>query len=218
MEEPEIAVRADHAVIAGAVGLLIEHEKTDVRVGQHVAAEPQRGEVGRERCLRASLLNIEGSDAVLTNPAGQTRATENRNRFASVAQPDAPAEEQDRVLRGVLSSSADIPADAESAAEATASGVPGILGELEDAGILQKEIALFGEEEAEAREIHLLLIDFDLREIRVDRKVPRQAARHAVLHVEPGVEVTADACKRRLAGAPEDVRLDSQVAAGSDAL
>ena len=50
--------------------------------------------------------------------------------------------------------------------------------------VLEEELALLGKEQREAIEVHLLLIDLDLREIGVVRRVERQARRDRVLHVE----------------------------------
>ena len=41
--------------------------------------------------------------------------------------------------------------------------------EIEDAAPLEKEIALFREEQIEPRQVHLLLVDLDLREVGVVR-------------------------------------------------
>ena len=51
----------------------------------------------------------------------------------------------------------------------------------EGAGVLQEEIALLGKEDVEARQVHLLLIDFDLREIGAVRGV--QGQRGAMLYL-----------------------------------
>ena len=46
--------------------------------------------------------------------------------------------------------------------------------EREVAGVLEEEVALLGKEQVEARQVHLLLIDFDLREIGPVGRVERQ--------------------------------------------
>ena len=95
----------------------------------------------------------------------------------------------------------------------------GVGTELEDARVLEEEVALLRKEQAEPRQVDLLLVGLDLREVGVDGEVPRQAARDAVLHVEAGLEV---ADRRRLGrharAAGEHVRLDAQVVARADAL
>ena len=49
--------------------------------------------------------------------------------------------------------------------------------EVEHAGPLEEELSLLGEEQAEPREVDLLVVDFGLREIRVHREIERQVAR-----------------------------------------
>src|SRR5262249_22540612 len=62
--------------------------------------------------------------------------------------------------------------------------------ESEQPAILEKELALLGKEETEAREIDLLLVGLDLREVGVVGEVGRQVLREAVLHVD--ADVTRD--------------------------
>ena len=81
--------------------------------------------------------------------AGEPRAADDRDRLAGRGQADSPAEEQIGLDRGRR----------EGAAGA----------HLEQAGVLEEEVALLGKEEAEPRQVHLLLVDLDLREIGVVR-------------------------------------------------
>ena len=129
-----------------------------------------------------ALLDVQRADRPAADAAGQARAGEQRNGIAGRRQADLPAEEEDHVLRRVLAPAA--------TAAATATGVAG--AELEDARVLEEEVALLGEEQAEARQVDLLLVGFDLREVGVDREVPRQPGRDAVLHVEAGVVVLVE--------------------------
>ena len=57
----------------------------------------------------------------------------------------------------------------------------------EDALALEKEVALLGKEQVEPRQVDLLLVLFDLREIGVVREVGGQALGDAVLHVDADV-------------------------------
>src|SRR5207244_3299639 len=59
--------------------------------------------------------------------------------------------------------------------------------EIEDALVLQEEIALLRKEEAEAGEVDLLLIRFDLCEVGVVGQVGGEPARHAHLYVETAI-------------------------------
>ena len=56
--------------------------------------------------------------------------------------------------------------------------------ELEDVGILEKEIALLGEEQAEPRQIDLPIVDFGRREIGVERQSRIQRRRDLVEDIE----------------------------------
>ena len=66
------------------------------------------------------------------------------------------------------------------------------LAELKHLGVLEKERPLLGEEQREPRQVHLLLVRFDLREVGVDRHIERQVGPHAPLHVEPDVTRAID--------------------------
>ena len=98
--------------------------------------------------------------------------------------------------------------------------------EAELAGVLDEEVALFGKEQAEARQVHLLLVDFDLREIGVIGRVERQRRREAVLDIHAAVVVleSRERIERRQLGRrrarlvrlPENVRLHLEIAALAD--
>ena len=83
-----------------------------------------------------------------------------RNRIAVLIDADPPREEQLHLARRA---------------------------ELEEPGVLEKERPLLGEEQIEAREVDLLVVDFDLREVRVERGVEREAGRDSVLEIQSGV-------------------------------
>ena len=68
---------------------------------------------------------------------------------------------------------------------AAAAATPAAAAERERALVLEEELALLREEQAEAREVDLLLVGFDLREVGVVGEVGRQALRDAALRVEP---------------------------------
>ena len=56
-------------------------------------------------------------------------------------------------------------------------------------GILEEERALLGEKQREPRQVDLLFVGFDLREIGVHRQVERQLRAHAPFDVEADVAV-----------------------------
>ena len=62
----------------------------------------------------------------------------------------------------------------------------------QDASLLEhpqseEEVALFRKEQVESREVDLLLVGFDLREVGVDGQVGDEPLRDRVLHVEPSL-------------------------------
>ena len=98
--------------------------------------------------------------------AGQARAAQDRDRLAGSDKADPPAEEEAHVLRSGSAARRRVAAAATLAAD---------IAELEDALVLEEEIALLGEEQVEPREVDLLLVGFDLREVGVDGEVPARA-------------------------------------------
>ncbi len=111
--------------------------------------------------LRAPMLYAPGA-------AGEPAAAQHRHRLA-LAQPDLPAEEQQRhVARAVAGLHA---------------------AEVEDALALDEEVALLGEEQAEAGQVDLLQVLFHLGEVGPHGGVEDQAAGQPVLEVEAGVGV-----------------------------
>ena len=87
--------------------------------------------------------------------AQSSAGTERRN--ASAVETDPPAEKE-------------IGRDATAGAQAGARAS----GKRERAEVLQEEIPFFGKEQVEPREVHLLLVHLDLREIGVGRDVDGQ--------------------------------------------
>src|SRR5262249_35610827 len=65
----------------------------------------------------------------------------------------------------------------------TVAGCTARAAEGKDALILQEELALLGKEQAEAGEVDLLLVGFDLREVGVVREIGGEILRHRVLRV-----------------------------------
>ena len=86
-------------------------------------------------------LHVQQADVEAPGLARHAAAAQNRNRLAVVADADAAAEEQVD-LAGVA--------------------------DREEAGVLEEERPLLREEQVEAVEVHLLIVDLDLREVGVD--------------------------------------------------
>ena len=90
--------------------------------------------------------------------------------LAALVEADAPAVEQHRRVAG-----AGVLPGRDDAAEG------------ERALVLEEELALLGKEQAEPRQVDLLLVGLDLGEVGVVGEVRGQALRHAVLHVDADV-------------------------------
>ena len=132
-------------------------------------------------------LHVQETDVESTGPAGQAGAAEDRHGHAA-AQADPPAEEEFR-----------------------AAPERGPAADAEETGVLQEEGPLFGEEQAEAVEIDLLIVGFHLGEVRVDGQVKRQARGDAVLEVHADVAVVG-AALHVVAGRAQDVRSQLEIA------
>src|SRR4029453_6838146 len=126
---------------------------------------------------------------------GKTRPADDRDRLPRIREADATAEEQNRIANAVPGAPGRAAGGVPVAPRPPAAGA----AELVDAGVLEKEVTLLRKEQAEARQVDLLLVGFDLREVGVDGEIPRQPAGDAVLGVEPDVGVVADL---RLYGLP----------------
>ena len=164
--------------------------RADAAAAQDVALGARDGERGRLDALRLALerrqlagADAEQADGETARFAAQSSAgTERRN--APAVETDPPAEEQ--IRRHAT-------AGAEAGARTS--------GKRERPEVLQEEIPLLGKEQVEARQVHLLLVDLDLREIGVDRDVDGQVLCHAVL------EIAADPVRRVVREAGRDRRI-----------
>jgi hypothetical protein len=84
--------------------------------------------------------------------------------------------------------------------------------EVEHPGVLEEELAFLWEEQAELREVHLLLVGLRLREIGPHREVQRERGSDAVLRVEPDVlTVVESAAAHRARRVGRDPRFEPQV-------
>src|SRR5205823_4017126 len=92
-------------------------------------------------------------DAEPPDAPGEPAAGLNRDRLARGREPDPPREEQQHLLFRRGESRAAEPRFARDVAE------------VEHPGVLEEELALLRKEQAELREVHLLLVGFRLREI-----------------------------------------------------
>ena len=142
-------------------------DAADPAASQDVALDAQNREVGggQADAGRIVRLDVHGPDAELACFARQPTAAQNGHCLTAF-QPDPAAEEHGRhVTAAGEATSALSPCPSAAAAPATAE--PRSDPEVEDAAALEEALALLGEEEAKPREVHLLLVNFDLGEIGV---------------------------------------------------
>src|SRR5262249_4944047 len=104
-------------------------------------------------------LHRERADAEARRVATHAHARGNRDGAALGREPDTPTEEEEEVLVRRRRRAHAI--------------VPRRVADVEHAGILEEELALLRKELAELREIDLLLVRLDLREVGVDGNVER---------------------------------------------
>ena len=148
--------------------------RADAAAAQDVAFGARNGERGWLDALRLTFERREIASPDAEQAHGETphfaaqssAGTERRN--ASAVETDPPAEKE--IGRHAA-------AGAEAGARAS--------GKRERAEVLQEEIPLLGKEQVEPREVHLLLVDLDLREVGVGRDVDGQVLCHAVLEIAP---------------------------------
>ena len=79
--------------------------------------------------------------------------------------------------------------------------------------ILEEELAFLGKEQTVAREVHLLLVGFHLREVGVHRGIERQRARQPVLEIDSRVEIAVRRALAHRTRAARAVRFHPQVPA-----
>ena len=167
--------------------------RADAAAAQDVAFGARNGERRRLDALRLTFerRKIAGADAEQAHretprfAAQSSAGTERRN--ASAVETDPPAEKE-------------IGRHATPGAQAGAR----TSGKRERPEVLQEEIPLLGKEQVEPREVHLLLIDLDLREIGVGGDVDGQILCHAVL------EIATDPVRRVVREAGRDRRIGRQ--------
>ncbi len=174
--------------------------RDDIGIPQDVAAAAQHGVVVAVPAVVRLRLNRHQPDAGPSDATGEPAARRNRNLLPGRRQADAAREEQQHLLFRRREPRVAEPRLARDVAE------------VEHPGVLEEELALLGEEQAELRQVHLLLVGLGLREIGLRGDVEGQRRRDAVLDVETrvdvGVEFPAAEGARRVG---TDPRFDPQV-------
>ena len=146
-------------------------QRTDVAATQNVALHPHDREVGRWRIRGPvfSRLHVHSAELIASDASRHATAAEN-GHFPIVSESDSATVEKHgdvRVARRRRTSR--------------------VVAEREDPLVLQEEVALLGKEQAEPREVDLLLVGFDLREVSVVGEVGREIRRDAVLRIHADV-------------------------------
>ena len=178
LPDPHLPVeRVGPAVVAvlgeSADADTVGKESADRRSVRQIAADSDDGEITARQAIVLGVdrdvqqldvvgLHVQQADVELAGLARHAPAAVDRNGLARRTDPDPTTEEQ-LDLAGIA--------------------------DREEAGVLQEERALLREEQIEAIEVDLLIVDLDLREIGVDGAVEREARRQAVLDVHSGIAV-----------------------------
>ena len=186
----------------GARALPVHEQPADARPVREIASHPRDGEVVRRGHVLDRLgLHVEESDrGRVVDFARQSGAAENRHRSTVCVDSDVAAEEQ----LGL--------------AQVAAAG-RSLVGDRERSRVLEEERPLLGEEQVEPVQVDLLVVDFHLGKIGVDRGVERQARGDAVLEVgAAGAERDRAAFGSIVAGEDlaDHVRRELEVAGESD--
>jgi hypothetical protein len=176
LEEPEVGVYAKDGVRWPFPRRTVRGNQADVAAAQHVAPQPHDRKVRRrgKAVVCFTRLHVQQADPELADPPCQPSSGDNRH-FPAILEADAPAVEDDG--RGIAAAL--------------------LAAKVEQPLAFEEELALLGEEQAEAREIDLLLVLLHLREVRAEGEIGYETLRDAVLHVEPGVRQRIVAERRR---------------------
>src|SRR5262245_22538383 len=155
--------------------------RADAAPPQDVVSGAKRRKIRGGRTMRVlvSSLNIERPKRECAGSAGQSAARLKR-RQASAIETNAAREEEIRRIAGACPNSG---------AHAA--------GKRKDAESLEKEIALLRKEQVETCQVHLLLIDFHLREVRLEREISRQIFIDAVFHISANAGLTIVSLRNR---------------------
>ena len=162
---PVDRVRAVEVAVGrqGARTLAVDDEHARPAAVAVLAAYARDAEVVAVNLAEIVGLHVQEADVQAARLAGESDPTQDGDRLAA-GEADPPAEEEFHP-----------------AAEGTPAADP------ELARVLQEEGPLFGEEEAETVEVDLLIVGLDLREVRVQGHIEREARGDAVLEVHAAV-------------------------------
>ena len=174
-EEADICVSPDDPVPVAGVrgGQSVHDEKPDVGARQQISSHAKHRIVAALGGRRGSCLHGKGADREPAQLSRQPDTCRNGNGLAGGREADATTEEEQQILVG--------------RGRRELSVVPRRVAHVEDAGILEKELALLRKELRELGEVDLLLVGLHLREVRVHGDVEREPLRDAVFQVHSRV-------------------------------
>ena len=171
----------------------VGEQGADGAAAEDVALDPHDREVGRlggqpfgtcQPLLPG--LDVQRPDVEIARLAGDAAAPDDRHHRPLLETDPARVEERRRIPapeRAAAPAAADLTQRTVAGARAAAAG------EVEDAAPFQEELALLGEEQAEAGQVHLLLVRLDLREVGVPGEVGGEVLGQAVLDVEADIPI-----------------------------
>ena len=162
------AVGEDGADAAPAQDVALHAEHAEVRGGGPGVVGP----------------DVDGPDAEVAHLAGQASAAHDRHGPPRLVEADPPAEEEGRGVAGSEEAGRPGEVPARRCAEASEAGRP---PEVEDALAFEEELAFLREEQAEPRQVDLLLVHLHLREVGVEGEVRGQVLGESVLEVDAAV-------------------------------
>ena len=192
LADADARVRAPRAIpvarsrqVAG--GGAIDEHRADAGPVAQLAADAQHREVVAWQQADVLGLHVQHADVEAAHLAGQAPAAANRHQVPVIVKADATAEEQIDFL---------------------------FLAHGEETGVLQEERTLLRKAQVETREIDLLGIDLDLREVGVVGEVEVQAGRDAELGVgaDAAIEVGLQSWREVPVGRADDVGQHFEVA------
>ncbi len=143
--------------------------------------------------MAATHSHVEKPHVEASGLPGEPPPSRNRQRIAAIRKTYAPAEEwNDVAVRSaarVTTSTATTTATTTTATTATATTTGRVTANVQEAQILEEELPLLREEEAEPRQVDLLIVGLHLRKVRIDRDVQGELRSDAQLEIQPSIHL-----------------------------
>src|SRR5262249_15877743 len=147
--ELEVRIAAvESIVIARYRRITVGDERSQPRVPQKIPFQTTDKKIIRRCRIEPLCFHAQETDVVTLHLTGDSRSANDRNGCAVSAQSNTPAEKRHEVAVG--------------------------RSESKDAGVFEKEVSFLGKELIESSQVHLLLVDFNLRKVGSIRPVERE--------------------------------------------